>query len=302
LGESNDLCTDAFPVAVPSSTAGSTVGAGVDAAPTCGTSISAPGVWYSAAGTGNTMTASTCNAATFDTKINVFCGDCSLNPADLVCVAGVDDTSGCAFTSEVSWCSQAGVEYLILVQGFGGETGSFTLSLSDDGVPCVGGVACPLPAPITAYCFGTDPAPCNCGNFGAPGNGCANGVYPAGANLAPATLDPTLGPVPLHLVASGMTPLSLCVLLQGSEAAGGGLGLPFGDGLLCVGGSIMRLAVRPTFLGSTRFQLMAPTDLVSTATLTYYQVIYITPGMFDVCGNEGRNLNSTNGLRIDWFL
>jgi len=38
-------------------------------------------------GTGNTMTASTCDQADYDTKISVFCGDC----VDKICVAGNDD-------------------------------------------------------------------------------------------------------------------------------------------------------------------------------------------------------------------
>jgi hypothetical protein len=105
----------------------------------------------------------------------------------------------------------------------------------------------------------------------------------------------------LTMLASGMTPLSLCILLQGSEQTGGGYGVPFGDGLLCVGGSVMRLGVRPTFLGSTRFTVMTPTDLVSLGTLNY-QVVYVTPGMMDICGNQGRSLNSTNGLSVDWGL
>lgn len=301
----NDLCTDAIPVALPSSTAGSTDDATLDGVASCGTANTAPGVWYSVTGTGNTLNASTCGTANYDTKISVFCGDCSDSVGDLVCVAGNDDGTGCpGFTSEIAWCSQPGVEYLILVHGFGAAVGDFTLTLSDDGVPCVGAVACPLPpAPISAFCFGTAPAPCNCGNHGAPGNGCANGVYPAGANLAAQVPDPTFGPMPsVTLLASGMTPLSLSFLLQGSQQAGGGTGVPFGDGLLCVGGSVMPLAVRPTFLGSTRFTVMPGADLAFIPGSAHYQVVYITPGTFDICGPQGRNLNATNGLTIDWFL
>jgi hypothetical protein len=42
----NDLCANAQVVAVPSSTAGTTVDATFDGVGTCGTSNTAPGVWY----------------------------------------------------------------------------------------------------------------------------------------------------------------------------------------------------------------------------------------------------------------
>lgn len=131
-----DLCDDAIAVAVPSVTAGDTSGSGVDAAPFCGTSISAGGVWYTVIGTGNTITASTCAGTPYDSKLNVYCGPCN----NLTCVTGIDDF--CGLQSQVSWCSQAGALYRILVQGFGGATGPFTLTITDDGVPCVASVQC----------------------------------------------------------------------------------------------------------------------------------------------------------------
>src|SRR5262249_1266707 len=134
-----DHCDSAIgPVAVPSSTPGSTQLADVDTgfpSPCGDATITSPGVWYTVIGTGNTMTASLCNANTnYDTKISVFCPDC----ATPVCVAGNDDF--CGLQSEVSWCSSAGQTYLILVHGFGGDSGPFQLDVSDDGA------ACPVPA------------------------------------------------------------------------------------------------------------------------------------------------------------
>ena len=108
----NDICDDAFsPLGVPSHTFGSTVTATLDPVPnqSCGTSVTAPGVWYQVEGTGNTMTASTCDdgdpstgSANYDTKISVFCADCD----HLLCIGGVDDTAGCAnFTTSFSWAT-----------------------------------------------------------------------------------------------------------------------------------------------------------------------------------------------------
>ncbi len=145
----NDLCINAESVSIPSTTAGTTNAATDDNVPTCGTSNTSEGVWYSVIGTGTTITASTCNDADFDTKISVFCS-CD----GLECVDGNDDTSGCSgFTTEVSWCSQNGAEYLILIHGFGGAQGNFNLTLSEDGVACSGAVPC---LPEGACCTGSD--------------------------------------------------------------------------------------------------------------------------------------------------
>ncbi|MFQ5489200.1 MAG: hypothetical protein ACE5GE_00650, partial [Phycisphaerae bacterium] len=133
----NDLCDNPIAVAVPSTTPGSTDGATIDSAPECGTGVTSPGVWYSVTGTGNMMTASLCNGATaYDSKLSVYCADC----IDFTCVDGNDDT--CGLQSEVAWCSQAGAQYLILVHGFGGDSGPFELAISDNGSPCSGAVAC----------------------------------------------------------------------------------------------------------------------------------------------------------------
>jgi subtilisin-like proprotein convertase family protein len=163
----NDACTDAIGLGLPSVTAGSTIGATPDiCVHDCGTSISAPGVWYEVTGTGNTMTASTCNdgnpatgSADYDSKINVYCRLCDI----LTCVAGNDDGPGCAgFSSQVSWCSEALWPYHIFVQGFFGEVGNFELAVFDDGIPCDFAVPCyPGPPPLGACCSCL-PAPFNC--------------------------------------------------------------------------------------------------------------------------------------------
>jgi hypothetical protein len=79
--------------------------------------------------------ASTCNAATFDTKISVFSGDCD----DLVCVAGNDDTlPECRDgTSEIGFSTTMGTVYFILVHGFNTQTGDFELTLTSFPVPNV---------------------------------------------------------------------------------------------------------------------------------------------------------------------
>jgi len=167
VAPSNDECTDpSGPLGVPSLQFGSTTTAAVDdpGIGFCGTSISAPGVWYIVVGTGNTITATTCTnvnnsgSTNYDTKLNVYCEEC----VDLLCIGGNDDDGGgfreeCIVpeagsqgnrASTVSFCTEDGNTYRILVQGFSGQTGDFGLAISDDGTPCTP-VDCEFVAPPT---------------------------------------------------------------------------------------------------------------------------------------------------------
>jgi subtilisin-like proprotein convertase family protein len=160
-GAGGSTCDTAQAINVGDTVAGDTSIDGTPSgAPFCGTSITADGVWFSVEGTGETLTASTCNQAQYDTKINVYCLDCE----DLLCVDGNDDGAGCAgFSSEISWCSEVGASYGILIQGFGGETGAFDLTLSGAGDSCsVGsGTSC-LPPPAMGACCNCLNPPFNC--------------------------------------------------------------------------------------------------------------------------------------------
>jgi hypothetical protein len=141
----NDDCTGAIAVVcnTPISSTTGFAAAEVGVA-TCGTTISAPGVWYTVMGNGGLITASLCTGTGYDSKINVFSGDC----ANLICVGGNDDF--CGLQSEYSWTGAAGTMYYILIQGFGGAVGNFTLT-----------VTTPLQAPVisasgsTTLCSGT---------------------------------------------------------------------------------------------------------------------------------------------------
>ena len=150
----NDLCEQAIvPLSVPSITPGTTKGATFDDVAYCGTDNTAPGVWYTVVGTGTRITASTCGPPsdydTYDTKISVFCRSCD----EPICIDGNDDncSNGASpFLSTVTWCSQKGAEYLILVHGFESEVGDFELFLSeDDQQPCEPELQC---IPVGACC------------------------------------------------------------------------------------------------------------------------------------------------------
>ena len=110
---------------------GSTVGAGADAENgSCGSS-SAGGLWFSVTGNGSPITASLCGS-TYDTKLSIFSGECGA----LTCEGNNDDS--CGLQSQVVWGSVDGVEYRVLVHGYGSNTGAFQLGIAVEAPPPVG--------------------------------------------------------------------------------------------------------------------------------------------------------------------
>ncbi len=137
----NDFCDDAVSLscsAGPSIVLGNNESSTASSAPSCGTNPGSTAVWYSVMGNGFDIQIDTCSPNTvFDTKINIYTGDCG-DQANMVCIGGNDDAAGSppecdlgGFTrlSRFSWSSVDGVEYLILVSGFGGLSGDFELTL-----------------------------------------------------------------------------------------------------------------------------------------------------------------------------
>ncbi|MDH3403280.1 MAG: hypothetical protein OES32_12355 [Acidobacteriota bacterium] len=149
----NDLCVNAIPIAVPSLTAGTTIGAGDDAPGFCGTTANSPSVWYTVVGTGNTITVTTCEdfggGADYDTKASVYCDNCGFT-----CVGGNDDSCpSSALHSTFSFCSAPSTTYDVMVHGFGGQSGNFDLNVFDDGNPCMPTVQC-TPIPVELQSIG----------------------------------------------------------------------------------------------------------------------------------------------------
>jgi hypothetical protein len=123
----NDLCTNAITVTCTNNYSGTTVGATAEGVlPSCGVAPDAPGNWYVFAGNGSTITANLCTSGTYDTKLNVYSGT---NCASLSsCVASNDDF--CGLQSQVTFSTSVGVNYYILVNGYGSSTGTYTLNIS----------------------------------------------------------------------------------------------------------------------------------------------------------------------------
>ncbi|MFN0243886.1 MAG: choice-of-anchor E domain-containing protein [Planctomycetota bacterium] len=143
---------------------------------------------------------------------------------------------------------------------------------------------------------------CPCMNNAPPGarRGCSNG-FGGGAQLS-ATGVPSVSNDTLVLSASNIPTSAVAWFYEGSAALNGGHGLPFGNGIKCLGGNVIQPqkihvgtggATMPEFSGFTLSQLLgaAPGDT------RFYQVWYRNNH-----GPCGGNVNTTNGLKVIWGL
>ena len=149
-----------------------------------------------------------------------------------------------------------------------------------------------------AFCFGDGSGTaCPCGNSGASGQGCASSASATGARLL-ATGTVSVATDDLVLQALDSVPLAPGLFFQGDSAVGGGFGLPFGDGLRCAGGNIVRLQVAiagPGGLASSTVDIAARGG-VSAAETQYYQWWY-RDSMSSPCGGL---FNLSNAVELVW--
>lgn len=139
MAPDNDLCDDAIDIALGSTTSGTTVDATTTGEPAfCGTSVAAPGVWYTYTSTESEhVTVDICGAP-FDSKMSIYSGSC----ASLICVKGEDDDfTRCGENDpSITFLTTASTSlvpetYYIYINGFNGQTGTFDLSIAAVGLP-----------------------------------------------------------------------------------------------------------------------------------------------------------------------
>ena len=184
--------------------------------------------------------------------------------------------------------------------GHGASTPDLVTAAADFVVAHLNGVAPPDVG--VAYCLGDGSAlPCPCGNASFPGSrtGCEDS-FVVGGQLT-ATGSPSLTADSLVLLGDSM-PNGPALFFGGTARANGGLGSPFGDGLLCVGGSLVRLATHFNTSGFSRYPAPGEAALSSTGALTagapfHYQVWYRDAAAW--CSPATWNL--TNGLSVFWI-
>jgi hypothetical protein len=143
----------------------------------------------------------------------------------------------------------------------------------------------------TAYCFGDGSGTaCPCGNMSVAPRGCASSVSP-GAHVNPRN-SPSLSANDLVLHASGLPPTAPALLFQGSSKVNGGAGNVFGDGLLCVGGNVVRLGVRQAVASQADWG-PGLAHGISGPTTVHFQVWYR-----NASGPCGSGWNLSNGHTI----
>lgn len=157
-------------------------------------------------------------------------------------------------------------------------------------------------AQSTAYCFGDGAGtPCPCGNSGVTGNGCASSVNPNGANLATSGT-PSVSNDTYVLLGTGM-PNGPCLYFQGSAQLGGGNGIVFGDGLRCVGGTIVRLGIKTNVGGASQYPDVGDTPIATKAPpsppQTCYNQVWYRDSAAGFCTAAVFNL--TNGRSATWI-
>lgn len=154
---------------------------------------------------------------------------------------------------------------------------------------------------LLEYCpgDGTGTA-CPCANSGFAGHGCQNSASPAGG-LLEGTGNALMSFDTLVLRVSSI-PNGGCLYFQGTASNNFGAGAPFGDGLLCVGGSIVRVGVVIASMGIASFPAAGGTPVSVLGGLgasggdRYYQGWYRDNASY--CTSSVYNL--TNGLRVTW--
>lgn len=165
--------------------------------------------------------------------------------------------------------------------------------------------ACTTPAPpgsVSCTGDGLDPfvsTPCPCGNFGAPGHGCGHSQNLAGARLE---ADGLVWQDSVVLHGSAMPSTSTAVYLKGNFNILAGS--TFGDGVLCAGGTLIRLRGKTNVGGASSFPDSAETitlsarggNTVGSGQLAFYAVYYRNAAAY--C--TPATWNVSNGYTITW--
>ena len=182
-------------------------------------------------------------------------------------------------------------------------TSLIDVDLTDDSM------SLPVPAMPTGTSFcsgdGSLPTACPCANTGAAGHGCANSFNPSGALLGATGwtgADASTGTDTVTLHGSGMPATATAIYLKSDGiVAGGGV---FGDGVLCLTGSLIRLRTKINVGGASQFPEPGDPSLsVRGATppgsglVGRYQVYYRNAAAA-FC--PPATFNISNAIELDW--
>ncbi|WP_317897595.1 T9SS type A sorting domain-containing protein [Aurantibacillus circumpalustris] len=258
----NDFCSAAILMSVPSSTAGTTVGATAESpAPgTCGTTLSQPGVWYKVVGNGNQFGADLCSTS-WDSKIFVFSGTCGA----WNCVSGNDDNGPiCSGASaSATWCSVPTTTYYILVTGYSSAS-AFTVAVTQTVV-----------ATPTVVATAANASVCLTTSTSLSATGATTYSWNTGATSASVVVTPTASTVYTVTGLSANGCVSNVKTVSITSIANPTISLSSNSGSICPGGSFTVTAsgaVSYTFNGSPSGTVVATTATLSPIVNSTYTV------------------------------
>ncbi|MFN0008985.1 MAG: hypothetical protein ACKVXR_13870, partial [Planctomycetota bacterium] len=162
--------------------------------------------------------------------------------------------------------------------------------------------------PGISFCAGdgTLATACPCANAGVAGRGCANSQ--AGSAGAWLSARGATSPDTVVFTSSGELPDALSIVLQGTIDLGPGV--PYGDGVRCVGGTLKRLYTKNAVSGvvtapgpgdpSVTTRSAAAGDPIAPGSTRFYQAYYRDPAHSFCPSPSGETFNVSNGYRIPW--
>lgn len=159
--------------------------------------------------------------------------------------------------------------------------------------------------PGTAFCLGDgtgNVCPCDPGQAGQSGQGCANSTGQGGRIEASGTPSVANDTITLHL--SHLPGSTSAIIFQGTIQQNGGLGSQLNDGLLCVNGTVLRLGTKTQSAGASDWGAGVPGDplisvrgqIPAVGGTRHYQGWYRNAASFCTPATS----NYTNGWTIIW--
>ncbi|MBL8863574.1 MAG: hypothetical protein JNK02_16410 [Planctomycetes bacterium] len=184
---------------------------------------------------------------------------------------------------------------------FLGLSGDWVIHVKYERVSCGGGGVIG-----TSFCLGDGSGavlcPCDPGQSGNPGEGCANstgrGARLGASGIASVSNDQAV------LRVEGVPSVASCLFFQGNAQQNGGNGAPFGDGLLCVTSNVIRLGTKNAAGGVAEYGYQIGADIPisirgnvpALGATRHYQVWYRNAAVFCTAST----FNLSNGHTLQW--
>ncbi len=158
----------------------------------------------------------------------------------------------------------------------------------------------------TSLCFGDGSgSACPCGNSGSGARGCASSSVPSGGLLSTTGVASATLANDTFLLSAAFVPNGPGLFFQGAAPLLSGLGVSFGDGILCAGASILRLGIAMATNNSSSFPSgstppnntrISLAGSVAAGDARLYQLWY--RDAFTFCTSATFNL--TNAVSVTW--